>query len=479
MADVASVRSHLRLIDRPRMVVISWPPALVSTLPDVFVELVDRGAELVFAAKRSERIRIPHSLDAHRRVRGCVLPLRRGRANRGGIELFRFLCDLGWALTPALDDAPLTRRRAARQVLKLLNHPDADKLAPRVGDVELPPRVIQSLNAALSDVERMLPTVPGLEDAIAGLDPDAIFLLSRCGRNGPERDVIKVARRLGIPSALLVWSWDNLSSKAVLNEHPDRVLVWNEVQATEAVEMHGVPRERVSVVGAAKFDPFFEQVEVERRADCHSSSRTGPTILYLASSRAVVKNEAAMVDRWLAALRSTDDPRLREARVVVRPHPGEATKTFESWKPPDDRVVLAKPQDAPLARALIDSDVVVALNTSAELEAGIAGRPVVTFRAGPEAQGQEGSAHFHYLLEANGGFVMDAPDLNAHVRRLAALLGGGGSDRVELVRSAQRFVRPQGITRPVAPIVASEVLELAAQSAGSRQSGRTVGSSSG
>src|SRR5436189_6287602 len=102
MTAVASVRSNLRLMGRPRMVVISWPPSLVHTLPDVFVELVDRGAELVFAAKRPARIRIPDSLDGHRRVRGCVLPLRRSRANRGGIELFRFLCDFGWALTPAL-----------------------------------------------------------------------------------------------------------------------------------------------------------------------------------------------------------------------------------------------------------------------------------------------------------------------------------------------------------------------------------------
>jgi hypothetical protein len=38
---------------------------------------------------------------------------------------------------------------------------------------------------------------------------EEILLLSRCVRCGPERDVIKVARRLGIPSAMLVFSWDN------------------------------------------------------------------------------------------------------------------------------------------------------------------------------------------------------------------------------------------------------------------------------
>jgi hypothetical protein len=459
MAAVGGAGLEVRDLERPRIVVVSWPPALVNTMPGVFTELADRGAELLFAAKRGDRIRIPERL--HGQVRGCVLPLRHPRATRAGIELFRFLSDLSWAFTPALDSAPWTRRRSVRRLLDVLEHPDVDELSRRAVDVQLPPDIASALSAALGQVERLLPPIPGLEEALSELDADAVLVLSRCGINGPDRDLIKAARRLGIPSALLVWSWDNLSSKAVLNEHPDRMLVWNQVQAREAVEMHGVPEERISVVGAAKLDSFFEELATHRR-QTEDGGSADARILYLASSRAVVKDEAKVVERWLAAIRSADDPRLRRARVVVRPHPGKATRSFEAWEPADEHVSLDDPQSSPLVAALVEADLVVALNTSAELEAGIAGLPVVTLRAGADALGQEGSAHFHYLLEANGGFVRDTHDLDAHVQLLSAILAGDGFDRSELFGSAERFVRPLGITRPVAEIVASELIELAA-----------------
>ena len=62
-------------------------------------------------------------------------------------------------------------------------------------------------------------------------------------------------------------------------------------------------------------------------------------------------------------------------------------------------------------------DAVVALNTSAELEAGIAGRPVFTVLANDQAaDGQAQTLHFNYLLREHGGFVSYAVDLAQHRR---------------------------------------------------------------
>lgn len=113
-----------------------------------------------------------------------------------------------------------------------------------------------------------------------------------------------------------------------------------------------------------------------------------------------------------------------------------------------------------LSELLAESDAVIALNTSAEIEAAIADRPVLTFRAGPEAAGQEGSLHFNYLLEHEGGFVIDAPTLEEHVRKLSAVLRGE-YDLTPLREFVGRFVRPAGLEHPVAPQIASAVLELA------------------
>jgi hypothetical protein len=110
-----------------------------------------------------------------------------------------------------------------------------------------------------------------------------------------------------------------------------------------------------------------------------------------------------------------------------------------------------------LAPLLAEADAVVALNTSAELEAAVVGRPVLTFRAGAGAPGQEGSMHFRYLLEDAGGFVIDAGDLDEHVRALSRVLGGdfdAGRQRAFV----ERFLRPAGLDRRVSPIVASVIL---------------------
>ena len=97
---------------------------------------------------------------------------------------------------------------------------------------------------AFRDLEQLIPADEALVDAIDRLAVDAVLIVSRCLLGGPEPEVIKAARRLGIPSVMLVWSWDNLSSKAIQNEHPDRLLVWNELQAREAVELHGMRARR-------------------------------------------------------------------------------------------------------------------------------------------------------------------------------------------------------------------------------------------
>ena len=283
--------------------------------------------------------------------------------------------------------------------------------------VELPHGVSASIDAALRGIERLVSPPEMLVRAISQLRVDAVLLTTRCTLGGYEADVIKMARELGIPSTLLVWSWDNLSSKAVLHEHPDHVFVWNELQAREAIELHGVPAARVEVVGAPNFDRFFRQIET-----LESSSRKNGrmTIVYVGSSKNVAPDEPAIFARWLAAVRSAADQVVRDARIRVRPYPGG--RPWRTWLPPDDPLVSperwAKEERERLAPLLVDADVVVALNTSAEIEAAIAGRPVVTFRARADAPGQEGSHHFRYLLEDAGGFVLDSPDLDEHIRVL-------------------------------------------------------------
>ena len=106
---------------------------------------------------------------------------------------------------------------------------------------------------------------------------------------------------------------------------------------------------------------------------------------------------------------------------------------------------------------LYASDAVVALNTSAELEAGIVGRPVLTLAAGEDAPGQGGSLHFRYLLAEEGGFVEHAETLDEHFGQLQRALA---EDPLAEQRAAfvESFLRPAG---PAAEALASAVEDLA------------------
>jgi hypothetical protein len=69
--------------------------------------------------------------------------------------------------------------------------------------------------------------------------------------------------------------------------------------------------------------------------------------------------------------------------------------------------------------ALYHSAVVVGLNTSAFIEAGIIGRPVHTILLPEWYENQEGTLHFRYLLDVDGGLLEVARDLETHLRQLA------------------------------------------------------------
>jgi hypothetical protein len=426
----------------------------VKRLPDLFLQLLDSGVELVFAAPTD---RFPELVRDHARASTVELPLLRQWPDGDGVRLFRALADLVRFLGPAFHDARWPRRRALRRVLQLAGHRQSRAISKQAVDVELPAEVCGRVGGALRALEQQIPPDPELEAAVGALGVDAVLLVSRCVLGGNEPEVLKVARHLGLPSIMLVWSWDNLSSKATLNEHPDHLLVWNELQAREAVEFHGIPQERVRALGAANFDPFFAELR-----EAQAEPAETPLVLYLGSSPKVVPDEPAVFARWLAAVRASSDERLRTARIAVRPHP--ASRRWDGWTPPAG-VELSAPDakvEAPtLARLLTRADAVVALNTSAELEAAIAGKPVLTFRAGAEARGQEGSLHFHYLLEERGGFVLDAATLEEHVGRLSAVLSGD-YDPEQARRFVSTFIRPGGLDRPVAPQIAAAIAEQAA-----------------
>jgi hypothetical protein len=338
------------------------------------------------------------------------------------------------------------------------------------------------LDAILAKLETAVPADPDIHAFVSGQRPDVLVLSPMVGVGFSQADFVKSARQLGIPSGLLVFSWDNLSNKGLIHEMPDRMWVWNDTQRQEAVKLHQYPQAKVVVTGAPRFDPFFEmRPAITREALCQGAGFDPdlPIITYLCSSRFVAAQEQDFVQRWMAEIRGSSDPALAGCNIIVRPHPAGVKdwhadpRTPVRW-PGREKASVSKPfadqravvMNSPMQNAdqvLFDtvhhSAAVIGLNTSAEIEAAIVGRPVYTI-LDPRAEGQKGTLHFHYLLRGQGGHVYLADSFDEHRRQLSEALTGN-YDRAALESFLRAFVRPSGLDVPVSPIVADAIEALA------------------
>jgi len=381
------------------------------------------------------------------------------RKIRLGLDYLRFL-EPAYANTPHLGDR--ARERAPSGVTRLLD-----------GALGRSPLVRGLMRSVMRGLERGLPVPRDLRDYIAAQRPDAVLITPLVDIGSPQLDHFAAARALGLRTVLPVGSWDHLSSKALLREHPDAVLVWNEVQKREAVEMHGVPAERVHVTGAQSYDHWWgRRPSRSREAFCE---RVGlrpdrPFVLYVCSSLfRGTADEPAFVRDWVQAIRSSAAPQLKDIGLLIRPHPAR----LDEWRDADMSGYRnlafwgAHPVDAESKDDYFDSmyysSGVVGLNTSAFLESACVGKPVHAVVV-PEISlhNQEGTIHFHYLQTVNGGLLRVARSLDEHVALLAHALSreGGGDPKAEAF--AAGFIRPFGLDQPATPRFADALERVAA-----------------
>ncbi len=377
---------------------------------------------------------------AHRSIDDRWLDLR--MMLRLGGDYVRFV-------QPEYDAAPILRERARDRVPEMIRN---------AADYDGPARygVRRLLRASLRAAERVLPPAPELEKAVREYQPDVTLVTPLIDLGSYQHDVVRVSRARGIPTAVCVGSWDHLSSKALIRDQPDVVFVWNETQKREAVTMHGVAAERVTVTGAQCFDQWFDRQPALARdlfAEKVGLDASRPFLLYVCSALFEGSpNEAQFVLAWLAALRSSSDERLRHAGVLIRPHPKRSVEWDGVDLSPHPNVALwprrgTAPNDAPSKAdyfdSLFHSAAIVGLNTSALIEGGIIGRPVHTLLLPEFQKNQEGTLHFHYLLDA--GLLRATRTLPEHVAQLASTLATADPSTNANRAFVEAFVRPNGL----------------------------------
>ncbi|MEW6319624.1 MAG: hypothetical protein AB1635_00895 [Acidobacteriota bacterium] len=354
-------------------------------------------------------------------------------------------------LERAFDRAPMLRRRAKERTPSL-----TVALVEKAGFRFRPGRA--ALRAGLDLLEAGIPAHQPYVEWLSGHAPDVVILTPLIDLGSPQLDMLKGARLLGIRTVLAVGSWDHLSSKARIRMPTDLVTVWNPVQKQEALTMHGVTESRVAVTGAQCYDQWFGRRPTRSRETfCAAMGLRAdrPFVLYVCSS--LFRGDPPEADftvEWIRAVRESRDVRLQGIGILVRPHPGRP----DEWAGHDvSQLGVAFHGSNPIDTqsrddyfdAMYHAAAVVGLNTSAFLEAGIVGRPVLAILPQKYWKSQEGTLHFHYLLTVGGGLLHTSRSIDEHLPQLAGAIAGTlPIDNAPFVRE---FIRPFGLDAPATP----------------------------
>lgn len=352
------------------------------------------------------------------------------------------------------------RERIPRGVLRLMDAGGEKSAAVR-----------GAIGRILRVSEALMPiSGPSLE-FIASHDPDVVLLASVTAWRLPQIDHLRAARALGRRTCICVFSWDHLSSKALLRKIPDRILLWNDTQKREAVEWHGMPADRIVVTGAQCYDQWFDRTPSRDRASfCRTVglSPDAPFLLYVCSVMTPNPYESKFVLRWIEEIRRSSDPALRNAGILVRPHP----ERLDEWQGVSlerfgnvalyGRNPVSPDSQADYFDSLYHSHAVIGLVTSAFLEAAIVGRPVHTLLLPEFEMYQEGVQHFRYLVEVGGGLLRVTRSLPDHLGDLSAALARPVQRDEQNEKFIRAFVRPKGLDVPATPAFVAAVEAIAA-----------------
>ena len=283
-------------------------------------------------------------------------------------------------------------------------------------------------------------------------------------------EYLKAARHLGIKSFVSVATWDNLTTKGFIQIIPDAVFVWNDYQKRECREHHGVPENKIHVVGSPLFDYWFSDFKPSVSSESFSANYglkpQNPFIVYLGSSAQIAKDESGLIQKFREDLDKADDESLKNIQIVVRPHPSNY-KHYQCLKgvpgifliPEKGAVPFGATEAAQLFYDTMYYSICgVGINTSAMIETIIFGKPVIAVIDKKYEKTQSETQHFRHLLAFD---VLELANSNEELLRILKNLVSGNDARAQKrLRFLKSFIRPRGLDIPASDLLAQKAEEI-------------------
>ena len=159
-------------------------------------------------------------------------------------------------------------------------------------------------------------------------------------------DLVKIANQHSISSVFVIDNWDNLSSKTVLQELPDFIIVWGEQTKRHAIEIQGFDSAKVFSLGSARFQEYFTVRNIDL-----ASHFNHPYVLFAGTF--LPFNEISCL-KLLDIEIEVNKNIYGDLKIVYRPHPSTLENHVVEFIKNDFQNVIIDPQIAAYNSALLN-----------------------------------------------------------------------------------------------------------------------------
>lgn len=178
---------------------------------------------------------------------------------------------------------------------------------------------------------KKLPPSSSFDALLAEYKPD-LLVSATPGLSPFEAELIILAKRAGLPTVSVNFSWDNLTMNSKHIRKTDYLIAWNQVMKEEAISIHKYPTEKVFVSGTLRFDPYFaEDPKMPSRETFLKSKGLNPknkTIFHTTVTKAYPFQKKYIND--LIKLR--DAKKIPYVNFLIRVHPLDLIENYSEFK---------------------------------------------------------------------------------------------------------------------------------------------------
>ena len=130
--------------------------------------------------------------------------------------------------------------------------------------------------------------------------------------------VLRTAKKINIPTLMIVSHWDFFSKKGLLRINPDKVYVWGDDMKSLALTNKSTLTNTIKVVGSPKFDKYINNEKQDRKKNKRKHNLPEDAKVLLFAGTATPFDEISVIKRIHTVLKEYENTNIY---ILYRPHP--------------------------------------------------------------------------------------------------------------------------------------------------------------